>query len=128
MSDDVIEENEENATTEKPSETPMEEHDNREIVDNVNEEEEDDAIESDNHGKDETYGFKTKDDESVNCEACLFYKSDIDDEVEILEEEIDVFVNVNYNEKIHHEDDFYLPLMTHPMTKKKTQSGWLKGI
>lgn len=30
--DDVIEENEENATTEKPSETPMEEHDNREIV------------------------------------------------------------------------------------------------
>lgn len=97
-------------------------------VDNVNEEEEDDAIESDNHGKDETYGFKTKDDESVNCEACLFYKSDIDDEVEILEEEIDVFVNVNYNEKIHHEDDFYLPLMTHPVTKKKTQSDWLKGI
>ena len=31
-------------------------------MDNVNEEEEDDAIESDNHGKDETYGSKTKDD------------------------------------------------------------------
>lgn len=58
----------------------------------------------------------------------MFYKSDIDDEVEILEEEIDVFVNVKYNEKIHHQDDFYLPLMTHPVTKKKTQSGWLKGI
>ncbi|KAL0787521.1 hypothetical protein Bca101_003767 [Brassica carinata] len=46
-------------------------------------------------------------DECIDSEAELFEKSESDDDVEVVEEEIEVFKDVNYEEQISDEDEQY---------------------
>ncbi|KAH0853581.1 hypothetical protein HID58_090230, partial [Brassica napus] len=62
---------------------------------------------SDDEVEDPTYGVEASDDDSVDFEAGLSENSESDDEVEVVEEEIEILEDVDYEEQIPDEDEVY---------------------
>ncbi|KAF2604678.1 hypothetical protein F2Q70_00027175 [Brassica cretica] len=62
---------------------------------------------SDDEVEDPTYGVEASDDDSVDFEAGLSENSESDDKVEVVEEEIDILEDVDYEEQIPDEDEVY---------------------
>ncbi|KAG5413935.1 hypothetical protein IGI04_001502, partial [Brassica rapa subsp. trilocularis] len=89
----------------EPSEHEKEREDN--VPEEGHEEAEGGEVGSDDEIEDATYEGEASDDECIDSEAGLSEKSESDDDVEVVEEEIEVFKDVNYEEQIPDEDEQY---------------------
>lgn len=79
------------------------------IVEECHEEAGGGEVGSDDEGEDATYRGEASesDEQSIDSEAGLSEKSESDDDVEVVEEEIEVFKDVNYEEQIPDENEEY---------------------
>ncbi|KAF3593988.1 hypothetical protein DY000_02025492 [Brassica cretica] len=95
----IIEERHEDATIEERHEDA--------IIEERHEEAEGGEVGSDDEIEDAKYEGEASDDECIDSEAGLSEKSESDDDIEVVEEEIEVFKDVNYEEQIPDEDEQY---------------------
>nr|VDC94360.1 unnamed protein product [Brassica oleracea] len=79
------------------------------IIEECHEEAEGGEVGSDDEGEDATYGSEVSEsnEQSIGSEAGLSDKCESDDDVEVVEEEIEVFKDVNYEEQIPDDDEEY---------------------
>ncbi|KAG2265621.1 hypothetical protein Bca4012_077034 [Brassica carinata] len=92
---------------ERHGDATIEERHEDAIIEERHEEADGGEVGSDDEIEDATYEGEASDDECIDSEAGLSEKSESDDDVEVVEEEIVVFKDVNYEEQIPDEDEQY---------------------
>ncbi|XP_013594887.1 PREDICTED: uncharacterized protein LOC106303068 [Brassica oleracea var. oleracea] len=105
--DSVPEQDKETIMEERHEDATIEERHEDAIIEERHEEAEGGEVGSDDEIEDATYEGEASDDECIDSEAGLSKKSESDDDVEVVEEEIEVFKDVNYEEQIPDEDEQY---------------------